>query len=229
MSCHRVAMMSMPPYHIGSEKTTTTKCDKYRRTQALTCQSEITALVPAIAQGSIGSGSMPHWYLLAVSSSTSDAGTSAQYLQRIFASSPTFTDRVIMHRAMKETTNRVHGTETAITNSRHVFVRSKRANTMNASFCKYQRHDFCFGKQKVFVYVALSSVCCTSTPTQYFLRRIYCSRFTFYGANSKIMNDLGRRARRIYILHIQYLVVEALKARLCRIIITVASVCLQKL
>lgn len=77
-----------------------------------------------------------HLFASSSISSMSDV-SSMQKVHLIRASSPTLTDRVITHRAMNEMTNSVAGTPNAKTNSRQVFFRSKRANTLVASFYKH--------------------------------------------------------------------------------------------
>lgn len=74
--------------------------------------------------------------LFSISLSSKSEFSSVQYLHRIFASSPTFTDLVIMHSEINDTINNDTGTESAITNSRLVLPKSKRANTINGSFCE---------------------------------------------------------------------------------------------
>jgi hypothetical protein len=59
-----------------------------------------------------------------------------QYLQRILVSSPTLTDRVMIHRVAEDTINITVGTTTAITSSRQVFCRSNLATTKKSLFCE---------------------------------------------------------------------------------------------
>lgn len=72
------------------------------------------------------------------SSMSEFSSPSVQYLHLIFASSPTLTERVMMHSDINDMTNSVAGTENDIRNSRHVFPKSKRASTISASFCKWK-------------------------------------------------------------------------------------------
>lgn len=98
---------------------------------------ELTLLVPGIELsifGSSGTGAIV-LLLLTISLSSISEFSSVQYLHRIFASSPTFTELVIMHSEMNDTTNSETGTETAITNSRQALLKSKRASTMKGSYC----------------------------------------------------------------------------------------------
>lgn len=102
-----------------------------------------TLLVLAIASWAINAsstaaGSMrpPLWARF--SSMSEFSSPSVQYLHLILASSPTLTERVIMHNDMNDMTNSVAGTENEIKNSRHVFAKSKRASTIPSSFWKWQ-------------------------------------------------------------------------------------------
>lgn len=92
-----------------------------------------TGISCSITAPSIAFNCCTHLFANSSMSSISDV-SSVQYLQRIFASSPTFTERVIIHNEINDITNNVHGIPNAYTNSRHVFSKSKRANTFDASF-----------------------------------------------------------------------------------------------
>lgn len=73
-----------------------------------------------------------------------------QYLQRILVSSPTLTDRVMIHSVAEDTINITVGTTTAITSSRQVFCRSNLATTKKSLFCERQKQIYvllkCFSK-----------------------------------------------------------------------------------
>lgn len=75
------------------------------------------------------------------SSMSEFSSPSVQYLHLIFASSPTLTERVIIHNDINDMTNSVAGTENEIKNSRHVFPKSKRAKTISGSFCKVKDEE----------------------------------------------------------------------------------------
>lgn len=84
-----------------------------------------------------------------------------QYLQRIFVSSPTLTERVMIHRVADETINITVGTTTAITSSLHVFCRSNRATTEALLF--YKRQEATLGTLKFrlnFVMLVIQTVIC---------------------------------------------------------------------
>lgn len=79
-------------------------------------------------------------HLFAISSMSSVSETSsAQYLHRIFASSPTLTDRVITNSEINDTTNSTVGIPKKNTNSRHVLFKSKRDITLVESSCKQKQ------------------------------------------------------------------------------------------
>lgn len=83
-------------------------------------------------------------HLFAISSMSSVSETSsAQYLHRIFASSPTLTDRVITNSEINDTTNRTVGIPKKNTNSRHVLFKSKRDITLVESSCKKNNNQIC--------------------------------------------------------------------------------------
>lgn len=107
---------------------------------------------------------------------------SMQYRHRIFASSPTCTERVITTSVVRLMTNRQDGTITAISRSLRVFFRSKRATTKNELFWKTKRCVFFFffvptNLLRKFIYGCVYLIWITARFIVIFL---YPARFTLY-------------------------------------------------
>lgn len=98
-----------------------------------TCSCSFTA-------SSIALSCWTHLFAISSISSTSDV-SSVQYLHRIFASSPTLTERVIIHNEMNDTTNNTAGIPKKNKKLFHVVSKSKRASTFEASTCKWPRNE----------------------------------------------------------------------------------------
>lgn len=148
-----------------------------------------------------------HLFAISSISSTSDV-SSVQYLQRIFASSPTLTERVIMHNEMNDTTNNTAGIPKKNRKLFHVVSKSKRASTFAESTCKFERNLECY---------------CNCFETSEIHMEMYfeflCgSRCACKSHEKLITSDLNARS-----IHFSHLIVETCITWLSRIIGTIAS------
>lgn len=144
-------------------------------------------------------------HLLAISSmsSTSDV-SSVQYLQRIFASSPTLTLRVIMHNEMNDMINNDDGTPKNTIKWFHVVSKSKRASTFDVSTCKY------IGNRVVVRYIGKFDSNCI----KYWFKSLWKTNYLRLEYKS--------------FASITHLMVEAWVAWLCGIVSSIATIYLKK-
>lgn len=154
--------------------------------------------------------------------------SSVQHLHRIFASSPTFTERVIMHNVINDMTNNVVGMPKQNTNSRHVLSKSKRARTFAASLCNCYKNSTSvlmtfIWIQSISIYIILNLYKC----------RCCCCWWWWWLDDARKMLITFRSSRALSqemcVWGSTYSIVKAWITWLCRIIQTISTMWMQKI